>query len=292
MLFLVLRILCAPTAVLVGTVAQRRFGHAVGGLVVGLPLLFLPFLWLIAYDYGVNFARAMTGSLLIATSAEVALMWTFAFLASRFSATCSTVGALAAFVLVAGVLKTVHVSLVVGAVLGVLSLTLALVLWPRTTSRTTRASVVGKARLGLRLVVSTLFTVVLISFAGRLGASLSGIVDAIPLTSLMMAFFTRHESNAESSSLFLRGVTRGSFSYVVAMFVLVETWRTGNELAAFGLSLGAALVVQLAVQSGDSLSSLLHSLKSERLNRKVASRVQRRVPGATTFKKFYESISA
>ena len=89
-----------------------------------------------------------------------------------------------------------------GTVLAILSLTLALVLWPRTTPS---AHPQGKQRLVLRLMVSTVFTVVLISFAGHLGASLSGILDAIPLTSLMMAFFTRRESSAHGSSAFLRG---------------------------------------------------------------------------------------
>jgi hypothetical protein len=289
MLFLVLRIICAPLSVLLGTLAQRRFGHAVGGLIVGLPLLFLPFLWLVAHDYGVDFARAMTGSLLIAASAEVALLWTFAALAPRVSATRSMLGALAAFALTASLLKVIHVSLTVGTVLGVLSLSLALVLWPRTTPR---APVTGRQRLGLRLVVSTVFTVVLITFAGRLGASLSGILDAIPLTSVMMAFFTRRENSAEASSAFLRGVTRGSFSYVAAMFVLVETWHATNELTAFALSLIVALVVQLVVKSSESLPVLWRSLTSTQLSERVGDHVNRRVPGASTFKKFYESISA
>jgi hypothetical protein len=289
MLFLILRLLCAPLSVLLGTLAQRRFGHAVGGLIVGLPLLFLPFLWLIGHEYGVGFARAMTGSLLIAVTAEVALLWTFAFLAQRFSATRSVLGAVGAFALAAIVLRGAHVSLVLGTVLAVLSLTLALVLWPRTTPS---AHPQGKQRLVLRLMVSTVFTVVLISFAGHLGASLSGILDAIPLTSLMMAFFTRRESSAHGSSAFLRGVTRGSFSYVVAMFVLVEMWKAHNEFAAFGVSLVAALLVQLAVQSSGSIAGFWRIVSTDQIPQRVGRHVHRRVPGASTFKKFYESISA
>lgn len=289
MLFLVLRIICAPLSVLLGTLAQRRFGHAVGGLIVGLPLLFLPFLWLVAHAYGVGFARSMTTSLLVAATAEVALLWTFAFLAQRYSAARSMLGALGAFALVAAVLKFAHVSLVLGTLLAVLSLTLALVLWPSTTPN---AHLVGKQRLSLRLAVSTVFTVLLISFAGHLGASLSGILDSIPLTSLMIAFFTHREASAEGSSAFLRGVTRGSFSYVIAMFVLVKMWHASNELFAFSISLVAALLVQLALQSSGSVLELFAALSSDEVTRRVGHHVHRRVPGASTFKKFYESISA
>ena len=289
MLFLLLRIISAPLSVLLGTLAQRRFGHTVGGLVVGLPLLFLPFLWLVSHQYGFHFTRVMTCSLLVAVTAEVALLWTFAFLAQRYSATRALLGALGAFALAATVLKVAHVSFVLGTLLGVLSLALALVLWPRTKPS---VHLEGKQRLALRLAVSTVFTVVLISFAGRLGAGLSGILDAIPLTSLMMAFFTRRETSAEGSSAFLRGVTRGSFSYVVAMFVLVETWRASNELVAFGVSLAAALVVQLAVQSSSAIAGLWKRMDTGQFNQRAASHFRRRVPGASTFKKFYESISA
>lgn len=289
MLFLVLRVISAPLSVLLGTWAQRRFGHAVGGLIVGLPLLFLPFLWLISQEYGIDFARTMTASLLVATSAEVALLWSFAYLAQRSSAPRALCGALVAFVLVVAVLKVAHVSLVVGTALALLSLLLALVLWPRTAPG---AHLATKPRLALRLAVSTAFTVMLISLAGHLGAGMSGILDTIPLTSLMMAFLTSRETSAEGASTFLRGVTRGSFSYVVAMFVLVEMWRANDGLVAFGVSLLAALVVQVTIQWSNSLAILCLALRSDRVTSRVGHHVNRRVPGASTFKKFYESISA
>ncbi len=288
MLFLLLRIILAPASVLLGSVAQRRFGHAIGGLIVGLPLLFLPFLWLIGHQYGVAFARAMTASLLVAATAEVALMWVFAFLAQRFSATKSTVGALVAFALVATMLRYAHVSVLVGAVLAILSFALALVLWPRAA---TVAHTPSKQRLGLRLAVSTVFTVVLISLAGRMGAGIAGVFDAIPLTSLMMAFFTGREVSAQASSAFLRGVTRGSFSYIASMFVLARTWREGNELRAFAFALLVALVVQLAVQSSGVVLRLGRMIVAINADEILGEDVLERIPGSTTFRKFYESIA-
>jgi len=253
MLFLLLRIMCAPLAVLLGTLAQRRFGHAIGGLVVGLPLVYLPFLWLISLQYGLSFAHAMTVSLLLAASAEVALLWSFAALARRVSSAPALGGALGAFALIATAVQALHVSIVLGAVLAIASFTIALRWWPRTPVATFHN---GKSRLSLRLAVSTIFTVALISLAGRLGASLSGVLDAIPLTSLMMALFTNHEHGAAASSQFLSGVTRGSYSYVASMIVLAEMLRTGHVLEAFGASLGIALLVQLAIQSWSSFPSL------------------------------------
>jgi hypothetical protein len=230
----------------------------------------------------------MSASLLIAASAEVALMWTFAFLAQKYSASTSMLGALGAFATVATLLRFAHVSVVLGALVAVVGFALALSLWPRSIPV---EHLPGKSRLGLRLVVATVFTVALISLAGRLGASLSGVLDAIPLTTLMMAFFTRRETSAEASSAFLRGVTRGSFSFIAATLVLAEMLRTGDVWGAFVAALVAALIVQFLVQSSGSMTRLARFLVSEKTAELLGDHVTPLVPGAPTFKKFYESIS-
>jgi hypothetical protein len=241
----------------------------------------------------------MSASLLAAAAAEVALMWCFAFLAQRRSAIWSALASLGAFAGVAAVLEVLHVSIILSALVAVLSFALALVLWPRTLPT---EHVFGKPRLALRLTVVAVFTVIVISFAGRLGASLSGMIDAIPLTSLMMAFFTRREMGADASSAFLRGVTKGSFSYVASMLVLAEMLRTGAVLEAFAMSLLAALLVQVVILSGTALAHLVRVASAQRAAATVTVTVtvttdvdqplELHVPGATTFKKIYESISA
>ncbi len=274
MLFLLLRIICAPVAVLLGTLAQRRFGHAIGGLIVGLPLVYLPFLWLISLQYGISFTHAMAISLLLAASAEVALMWVFAVLAQRISATLSLLGALGTFAGVACVLEILHPSVLIGAVLGVASFAIAIRFWPRTPASNFTS---GKSRLVLRLLVSTIFTVALISLAGRLGAHLSGVLDAIPLTSIMMALFTNHEHGPDASSQFLRGVSQGSFSYVASMIVLAEMLRAGSVLFAFSSSCIAALAVQVIIHSWNTMPSfrsrLLSLTKAPRLTHAHYARV-------------------
>jgi len=96
--------------------------------------------------------------------------------------------------------------------------------------------------------------VVLISFAGHLGASLSGILDAIPLTSLMMRSSpdANQDAHGSSASYAVSPADRSPTSW--RCFVLVEMWKAHNEFAAFGVSLVAALLVQLAVQSSGSIA--------------------------------------
>jgi hypothetical protein len=278
MLFFFFRLLLAPLAVLAGTLAQRRFGHAISGLIVGLPLTSLPLLWLVALQHGTAFASSMTGALLVGSIAEAVVLWLYARLTMHVSPMLALGGTLAAFAFVAGAVNYLKLSAILAALITAAGFALALWLWPSNAGDTTSPS--GRSRLWLRLVLSAVFTVVIVSLAGRLGPVVSGLVDALPAMSLMMAFMTHQDHGAHASSTFLRGVTRGSYSYLVAMLVLAETLRSGNLLLAFALAMGAALVVQAGVQAFDSLSVASRGATLHESEEGVESSVSRGVPEA------------
>src|SRR5271170_1006044 len=231
MFFFLLRILLAPLAVLAGTLAQRRFGHAISGLIIGLPLASLPLLWLVAVQHGTAFASSMTQALLVGSIAEAVVLWLYARLTMHVSPLVALGGTMAAFAFVAGAVNFLKLSAILASLITAAGFALALWLWP--SNANDAAPLSGRSRLWLRLVLSAVFTFVMVSLAGRLGPVVSGLVDALPAMSLMMAFMTHQDHGATASSTFLRGVTRGSYSYLVAMFVLAETLRGGNLLAAF-----------------------------------------------------------
>jgi hypothetical protein len=242
MIFLVLRLSLTPLAVLAGTVAQRRFGHAISGLIVGLPLTSLPILWFIALQHGVSFTETMTAALLVGSIAEAAVLWIYARLTSQLSPALALGGALAAFALAVVTVNLLGLSPLIAGLFTAVGFAIAL----------------RRSRLALRVIVAALLTFVIMALAGRLGPVWSGLLDALPAMSMMMAFMTHHDDGAGASSGFLRGVTRGSFSYLAAMLVLAETLRTGDLLLAFSGALGAALVVQALIQAFDSLAATTH----------------------------------
>src|SRR5271155_1603248 len=83
MFLLLLRIAIAPLIVVAGTLVQRRFGNAISGLVIGLPLTSLPLLWLVALQHGGAFASSMSGAILVGSTAQVVVIWVYAFMAAR-----------------------------------------------------------------------------------------------------------------------------------------------------------------------------------------------------------------
>jgi len=259
MILLALNVLTAPLVVVMATLVQRRFGHAVSGLMIGLPLTSLPLLWLVALSHGATFASSMSGATLTGTVAQVVVIWVYASLATRLSPNLSMVGALAAFVVTAGATQTLHPSALVAALLAGAGFAIALRWWPHTS---TAPVAQGRYRLALRVVLSAGFTLAMVTQAGRIGPGLSGLAAALPMMSLIVAFVTHQELGADASSRFLKGVTRGSFAYVVSMLVLTELLQSGQMGLAFLLAIATAIVVQLTVQSVGSRSALKPSLRT------------------------------
>jgi hypothetical protein len=251
MLFFLIRVLLAPLAVVAGTLAQRRFGYAVSGLILGLPLTSLPLLWLVALQHGTAFASSMTGALLVGSIAEAVVLWLYARLTIHLSPALALVGALGAFALAAEAVNLLRLSALLAGFITAIGFAAALRWWPATTKDDNSSQ--GRSLLWLRVTLSAVFTIVLVALAGRLGPVLAGLIDALPAMSLMMAFTTHQEHGSGASSRFLHGITRGSFSYLAAMIVLAELLRTGNLLFAFAAALVAALLVQGSIQAHDSL---------------------------------------
>ena len=253
MFLLLLRVAIAPLIVVGGTLAQRRFGHAVSGLLVGLPLTSLPLLWLVALQHGTSFASSMSGAILVGATAQAVVIWVYAVLAPRISPLLALSGAIGSFLVTICALHLVSLSMLIASVLAAAAYAVALYWWPYSDAAPQET---GRYRLVLRVMISAGFTLFLVTLAGRFGASIAGLLAAIPMMSLVMAFVTHQELGANASAQFLRGVTKGSFSYVASMLVLAELLRYGNIGIAFLCSMGVALVIQLGVHTFDTFPSV------------------------------------
>jgi hypothetical protein len=257
MVFVVLQLIIVPLAVVAGTLAQRRFGHAIGGLIIGLPLASLPMLLLITLQRGTKFATSMSNADLIGSVAEVAVIVVYVLGARRFSPTMTLLSALGAFVLSAGVLHWFTFPTIIAGVAAVIAFMVALRFWPNVNHE---VIVAGRDRLLLRVALSGGFGLLVLVFAGPIGPGFTGLAAALPVSSLVMAFVTHQGHGANASSRLLQGVARGSFSYIAAIFTFTEALATGNAWIAFALSIVVAVVVQTVTLMWDTVPALKRAL--------------------------------
>jgi hypothetical protein len=235
---LALKLVLTPAVMAGATLAGRRYGGAVSGWLIGLPLTSGPLMLLIALEHGRPFAaRGATGSLSGAI-AEAAFCVGYAF-ARRVPLAVASVAFACAAVVVQPLPLVALVPLVP------IVLVLALRLLPPFPPR---EDVVRTPPWDLpaRIVVATGVVVLLSAVATTIGARLTGLLAVYPLYSAVLAAFAHRLHGRDAAVGLLRGLLVGLFSfaafYTVLAFLLV---RTGTS-AAFVGALTAALIVQAA----------------------------------------------
>jgi hypothetical protein len=238
------------------TLAGRRWGGAVSGWLIGLPLTSGPLVVVLALEHGRRFAaRSATGSLSGAIAeAAFCLGWALGGRAPLLVASVAFVGAAAA----------VHgLPLLALVILAPLALVLALRLLPPFPPR---AAAVATPRWDLpaRVVVAVVVIVSLSAAATTIGARLTGLLAVYPAYSAILASFARRLEGRPAAVGLLRGLLVGLFSFAAFYSLLAFLLpRTGTG-SAFAAAIAATLIVQ-------GVSAL-------RILRRQASRSERDLP--------------
>ncbi|HUZ82589.1 MAG TPA: hypothetical protein VMU73_10120 [Gaiellaceae bacterium] len=250
---LAFKLVLTPTVVVLATLAGRRFGRAVSGWLIGLPLTSGPAMVFFAVQHGRPFAaRAATGSLGGAI-AEVAFCAGYATAATRRAGwRVSVVAGSASFAAVALILEALpagsHAAIVVPlAAVAAACLLVGIALVPRLPALPELSTrLPSRWDVPARALVATAFLLALTGLATTFGPRLSGLLAVYPFFTVVLAAFAHaHDGEAEAVQV-LRGLLLGLFSFVAfyALLALLLT-RVGIS-SAFAAALGAALVVQAA----------------------------------------------
>lgn len=218
------------------TLAGRRWGNAVSGWLVGLPLGSGPLVAILALEHGPHFAaRTATGSLSGAVAeAAFCIGWAFG---GRAPLVFATLG-------FAAIAAAVHgLPLVALVALAPVSLVVALRLLPPFPVRTESVRT-PRWDLPARVVVAVVVIVSLSAAATTIGARLTGLLAVYPAYSAILAWFAlRLEGRAAAVGL-LRGLLVGLFSFAAFYSLLAFLLPRLGTGAAFATAIIAAVTVQ------------------------------------------------
>ena len=239
---LALKLVLTPVLIGAASLAARRWGPAVGGLIVALPLTSGPVAFFLALDYGAAFAAdAVVGSLggLVAI---VAFSLAYAGAGTRRGAGAG-IGAAALAYLVIGLLVRPLLEMSTWLVLGlvVASVAAGLRLLPRGGER--RPSFPHPWwDLPARMAIATALVVGLTAIAPALGPHTSGLVATFPIYVAVMAVFTQRHQGPSAAIDLLRGLLAGLFGtatfYVVVHVTIVPLGIASGFLVATCVTLG------------------------------------------------------
>ncbi|MGH7125249.1 MAG: hypothetical protein ACREFI_12810 [Stellaceae bacterium] len=240
---LALKLVLTPALIGISTMVGRRWGQAVGGWLVGLPLTSGPVVLFLALEHGTAFgANAAEGSLR-GLVAESSFALCYAWTAQRQDWPLAFLAGALGFAVAGFAMQLIAPApvLLVGMVIAALVLTLRLL--PRFTGS---AAAVRPQwwDLPARMVTATLLVLALTSAAAWLGPQLSGLISTFPLLAGVLTVFAHHAQGKGAAINVLRGLLLGLFSFAAFFVALGATLDRVGIASTFAAALTAALGVQ------------------------------------------------
>jgi hypothetical protein len=238
----------AMASILVGcaTLACRRWGPRIGGLIGALPAVVGPVLLITAQDRGAAFtARAANGTLLGITALS-AFVLAYSRVADRARWGASLAAGWMSAALVAGLVGWWGGGLAFPDGLGVatISLGLAYALMPRSAAAVTGGPL-ARREVPLRMVLTAALTATLATAAELFGPVIGGMLAALPVLASVLAVFTHRRDGSEAVVALLGGMLSGMTGFVGFCSVVAVLIVPAGAAAAFAAASVTALGLQV-----------------------------------------------
>ena len=241
---LAIKVLLAPSFVVGASLATRRYGPRIGGLVAGLPVVAGPILLVYALTHGAAFAASAAAGTLLGLISLTAFVVVYGRLAGESPWLVGLLAGWAAFVVGTVLFSTLAVPVGAALVLAGVGFLVGLKLLPDPRTELSHAPAPPIWDLPLRAFCALLLVLALAASSGWLGSRLSGLLAAFPVVSSVLATFTHAQRGADEFLRLARGLISGFFAFALFCFTLAVTLRTLPIAAAFVLASGLAVLIQ------------------------------------------------
>jgi hypothetical protein len=241
---LALKIVLVPGLIATVSLAGRRWGPRVGGVLAGLPLVAGPVLLFLALEQGAAFAARAAVSTLAALTGVAAFFVAYAWASSRGSWAVGLLVGWTVFVVSAALVHAVRWRAWTALAAALLSLALARLLLPRAGGAATAPRWLPWD-LWLRMAASLVLVLVTTSLAAWLGPELSGVLAPFPIASSVLFAFIHVQQGAGVVLRFLWGLVPSMWSFAVFCYVLARALEPLGVAGGFAL----ALLVQAGLQA-------------------------------------------
>jgi hypothetical protein len=241
---LAVKLLVTPAVVVVASLVGRRWGAAVGGWIVGLPLTSGPVAVFLAVERGPDFAAQASAGSIAGVVAQAGFCLGYALAASRGWPAALFSGALG-FAVCALALQAADLAPSVLFVVALASLAVTLWLLPRGAPPAPSVGVPGW-ELPARAAAVTALVVAVTTVAAELGARASGALACFPLIGGALGVFAHRAQGPRAGVAALRGMASALFAFAGFFVVVGLALPRADTVAAFSLATVVALIVQAA----------------------------------------------
>jgi hypothetical protein len=241
---LVLKLILAPIIIGAASLAGRRWGSAVSGWIVGLPLTSGPVVFFLAISHDTTFAANAALGTLSGGLSLVAYTLTYAWLATKFRWPIAITGSLLVFTTSTALLQNFTFPLIPIFALVCVAILIGLLLMPKDV--VVEASEIKPDRWDIptRILIGTSFILLLTGIAPFIGPRLTGLLTTIPLYITILTIFAHRHQGPGAAAHVLRGLLYGMFAFT-GFFITLELLL---ERAGIAIAFLTAIMIALIIQ--------------------------------------------
>ena len=240
---LVLKLILAPLIIGSASLAGRRWGPAVSGWIVGMPLTSGPVVFFVALSHGVTFAESSVLGVLSGGISLVLYALTYAWVATRFPWYVALAGSFFIFSLSTLFLQGVTIPLWFIVPILILAIVMGLTFMPKGEVEPGESKL-SQWDIPVRILIGTSFILLITGIASFIGSRLTGLLTTIPLYVTILSIFAHRDYGPAAAAHVLHGLLYGMFAFTGFFLVL----NLLIEKTSLGISFGLAALTALTVQ--------------------------------------------
>ena len=252
-LVLAAKLVLVPALIAAITLAGRRFGPRVAGMLTGLPVVAGPIALVLALEQGPVFAARAATATLPAEASLAAFCVVYARVARRAPWWTSVVAGWLGFAAGTLALDRLDVGLTVGLATALATPLVMLALIPAAPAAARGATGPAEGgQMALRMLAGVALVLALTAIAHALGPRLSGLLTVFPIATTVLAVFAHRDGGAAFAGDLLRGFALGLYSlsaFFTTLALALEPWGVAAAFGAAAVAAIAAQAVVLAYQS-------------------------------------------
>ncbi len=242
MILIAAKLILTPLVILAASLASRRWGDAVGGWLVGLPLISGPVSAFLTIERGPEFAAAASAGSVAGVAAQACFCMAYAALAARGWAAGFAAGGLA-YVASAAMWNALQPPLIVLMAISAALLVVARAVLPHS----------GAAQVSLpaprwdipaRMAIVTAVVMGVTALATTLGPRASGMTASFPWIGGAVAVFAQRARGPAAGVTALRGMASALFGFIAFFGVIGFLVAEIEPATAFAAATAAALGAQ------------------------------------------------
>jgi hypothetical protein len=239
---LIFKLLLTPIIIGLVSLAGRRWGPAVSGWLVGLPLTSAPVVLFLAVEQGRSFASAAAQGTLLGQISGASFCLAYSWISLRLGWLYSLLTGWCVFFILTAALEHVSVPLILAFLGAICFLAIVLKLLPASQQKVDLKNPPAW-EIPLRMLVATGIVLILTGVAGLLGPQLSGLLTTFPMYASILGAFSHRFQGSIAARRLLRGVVTGLFTFAVFFLIVASTIERWGIAPAFILAILAALLI-------------------------------------------------